>query len=116
MSGCSITALQRVVVGNRVLIGSGALIMDSDAHPLHPDDRARGESPRNCPVEIADDVFIGARATILKGVRIGTGAVIGAGAVVTGEVPAGMIAVGNPARVVGEVKTLSEGARATVAL
>jgi acetyltransferase-like isoleucine patch superfamily enzyme len=104
ISGCSITALQRVAIGNKVLVGAGALIIDSDAHPLHPKDRLRGASPTNSPVEIADDVFIGARAIILKGVRIGQGAVIGAGAVVTSDVPAFMIAAGNPARVVAEVK------------
>ena len=109
ISGCSITALQRVAIGNRVLVGAGALIMDSDAHPLHPEDRLRGASPTNSPVEIADDVFIGARAIILKGVRIGQGAVIGAGAVVTSDVPAFMIAAGNPARAVAEVKACDRG-------
>jgi acetyltransferase-like isoleucine patch superfamily enzyme len=48
-------------------------------------------------------VFIGARAIILKGVRIGQGAVIGAGSVVTSDVSAFMIAAGNPARIVAEV-------------
>jgi acetyltransferase-like isoleucine patch superfamily enzyme len=106
ISGCGITALQRVAIGNRVLIGAGALIVDSDAHPRHPEERLRGASPTNSPAEIADDVFIGARAIILKGVRIGQGAVVGAGAVVSSDVPAFMIAAGNPARVVAEVKEL----------
>ena len=104
ISGCSITALQRVAIGNRVLVGAGVLIMDSDAHPLHPKDRLRESAPAKAPVEIADDVFIGARAIILKGVRIGQGAVIGAGSVVVSNVSAFMIAAGNPARVVSEVK------------
>jgi acetyltransferase-like isoleucine patch superfamily enzyme len=78
--------------------------MDSDAHPLHPKDRLRESAPAKAPVEIADDVFIGARAIILKGVRIGQGAVIGAGSVVVSNVSAFMIAAGNPARVVSEVK------------
>ncbi len=108
ISGCSITALHRVSIGNRVLIGAGVLIIDSDAHPLHPEDRLRGASPRNAPIEIANDVFIGARAIILKGVRIGPGAVIGAGAVVTSDVQALMIAAGNPARVVAEVTERSK--------
>jgi acetyltransferase-like isoleucine patch superfamily enzyme len=106
ISGCSITALQRVAIGNRVLVGAGVLIIDSDVHPLHPKDRVRGGAPAKSPVEIADDVFIGARAIILKGVRIGQGAVIGAGSVVASNVPAFMIAAGNPARVVAEVKEL----------
>lgn len=103
VSGCSITALHRVTIGNRVLIGAGALILDSDVHPLHPADRLREALPRISHVEIADDVFIGARAIILKGVRIGQGAVIGAGSVVTSDVSAFMIAAGNPARIVAEV-------------
>lgn len=104
MSGCSITALQSVKIGNRVLVGAGVLIVDTDAHPLHPEDRLRGLPPAISPVEIADDVFIGARAIILKGVHVGQGAVIGAGSVVTSDVPAFKIAAGNPARIVAEVK------------
>jgi acetyltransferase-like isoleucine patch superfamily enzyme len=104
LSGCSITALERVTIGNRVLVGAGVLIVDTDAHPLHPADRLRGLPPAISPVEIADDVFIGARAIILKGVHVGQGAVIGAGSVVTSDVPAFKIAAGNPARVVAEVK------------
>jgi len=52
---------------------------------------------------VGDDVVIGIGAMILKGVRIGAGARIEAGAVVTSDVPAGAVAAGNPARVVGEV-------------
>lgn len=104
MSGCSVTAMKSVRIGDRVLIGAGALIVDNDAHPLHPADRKRGALTPMRPIDIADDVFIGARAIILKGVSIGQGAVIGAGAVVTCDVPPYMIAAGNPARVVAEVK------------
>lgn len=104
LSGCSILAEKKVSIGNRVLVGAGALILDTDAHPLHPGDRLRDGRAVTAPVTIADDAFIGARAIILKGVSVGEGAVIGAGAVVTSDVPAFMIAAGNPARVVGEVK------------
>jgi len=104
MSGCSITAMQCVVIGCRVLVGAGVLIVDSDAHPLHPKDRLRGGSGAKSSVKIGDDVFIGARAIILKGVSIGEGAVIGAGSVVTSPVPAFKIAAGNPARIVSEVR------------
>jgi acetyltransferase-like isoleucine patch superfamily enzyme len=103
MSGCSITAENQIKIGNRVLVGAGALIIDSDAHPLSPEDRATRQSARTAPIEIQDDVFIGARAIILKGVRIGYGAVVGAGAVVAKNVPARAIVAGNPARVVGTV-------------
>jgi acetyltransferase-like isoleucine patch superfamily enzyme len=103
MSGCSITAENRITIGNRVLVGAGGLIIDTDAHPLTPEGRNAKESARSSPIEIGDDVFIGARAIILKGVKIGSGAVIGAGAVVTRDVPSRSIVAGNPARVVGNV-------------
>ena len=105
ISGASIVARRSVVIGQRVMIGAGACIWDSDFHPLNPD--ARRENPtrdaRTAPVIIEDDVFIGARALILKGVRVGRGAVVGAGAVVTKDVPPGQIVAGNPARVLGPV-------------
>ena len=103
LSGCSITALCRIVIGNRVIIGSGALILDSDSHPITPEDRIAKLPAHTAPIEIGDDVFVGARAIILKGVSIGTGAVIGAGAVVTKDVPARAIVAGNPAKVVGYI-------------
>ena len=101
VSGCVISAAQLVSIGDRVLIGSGALVMDSDAHPLSAEARRTGGGVKTMPVFIEDDVFIGARAMVLKGVRIGKGAVVGAGAVVTKDVPPNAIVAGNPARVVG---------------
>ena len=104
MSGCSISARERVTIGDRVMVGSGVLITDSDAHPIDPDMRAAyDDSIATKPVEIGDDVFIGARAIILKGVHIGDAAVIGAGAVVSRDIPSRSIAAGNPAEVVAEV-------------
>ncbi|MGA2059048.1 MAG: acyltransferase [Thermoguttaceae bacterium] len=102
VSGCSITAISEIHIGNRVLIGSGALIVDNDGHPLDPQERRRGAGIIGSPIRIDDDVFIGARAIILKGVHIQEGAVVGAGAVVTHDVPAYAIVVGNPARIVGD--------------
>ncbi|WP_233191214.1 MULTISPECIES: DapH/DapD/GlmU-related protein [unclassified Cryobacterium] len=54
-------------------------------------------------VVIEDDVFLGARSIVLKGVRIGTGSVIGAGSVVSRSIPPGSIAAGNPCRVIGKI-------------
>jgi acetyltransferase-like isoleucine patch superfamily enzyme len=108
MSGCSITALERIVIGDRVLIGAGVLIMDNDAHPLTREERERGDTPATAPVHIGDDVFIGARAIILKGVNIGSDAVVGAGSVVTKNVPVNAIVAGNPARVIGRIAAGSE--------
>ena len=103
LSGCSITAVQRVVIGNRVLVGSGALIIDTDGHPLSPEGRAANLPAASAGILIGDDVFIGARAIILKGVTVGVGAVVGAGAVVSRDVPARSVVAGNPASVVGKV-------------
>jgi len=104
ISGCSITACERIIIGNRVLIGAGVLIIDTEAHPLAPNDRTNGAKPRTAPITIEDDVFIGARAIILMGVYIGRGAVVGAGSVVVKNVPAWAIVGGNPAKKIGEVK------------
>ncbi len=102
ISGCTISAGRSVVIGNDVLIGSGAIITDGDAHPINPEDRKAGLSCVRKPVIIEDDVFIGARAVILKGVKVGKGSVIGACAVVTKDIPPYSIAVGNPARIIGD--------------
>jgi acetyltransferase-like isoleucine patch superfamily enzyme len=105
ISGCTISAAGKIIIGNEVLIGSGALITDSDAHSIHPKGRryiALPAPPQ--PVIIEDNVFIGARAIILKGVTIGIGSVIGAGSVVTRNIPPYSIASGNPARVIGDCR------------
>ena len=103
MTGGSVVCDERVTIGDRVWVGANAIITDTDFHPLDP--VARRERPLDAsaaPVEIADDVFIGMNALILKGARIGEGAVLGAGSVVSRDVPAGAIVAGNPARVIGE--------------
>jgi maltose O-acetyltransferase len=89
-------------IGARGLLGSGVKILDSDFHELAPE-RRRGGTPRMGEVVLEDDVFVGEGAMILKGVTIGAGSVIGANSVVTSSVPAGVIAAGNPARVVREL-------------
>jgi acetyltransferase-like isoleucine patch superfamily enzyme len=107
VTSSTISAAGEIMIGNRVLIGSGVIITDSDHHIVRP---PPGESrrylglpefrPEDCVV-IEDDVFIGARSIVLKGVRIGRGAVIGAGSVVSNDIPPHSIAAGNPCRVVG---------------
>jgi maltose O-acetyltransferase len=72
--------------------------------PLHPfEAELRREREFGKPVEIGDDVWIGGGAIILPGVRIGARAVVGAGSVVTRDVPEGVFAAGNPCRVVREL-------------
>ena len=104
ISGGTIAAWKSIKIGSHVLIGSGAMIIDSDSHSLDWEERRNGNDSQFRPIVIEDDVFIGARAIILKGVTIGRGAIIGAGAVVTSDIPAWSVAVGNPAKVVKSLK------------
>lgn len=104
ISNAEIVVKQKVTIGNRVMIGGGTRIYDSDFHPI--DYKKRIETPNAglcAPIEIRDDAFIGAYSTILKGVTIGRGAVIGAGSVVTKDVPDYEIWAGNPARFIRKV-------------
>lgn len=89
-----IVAEREVRIGRDCKIAWDVIIMDTSQHGIGM------EPPVVSPVVIEDNVWIGARAIILPGVTIGVGAVIGAGAVVTRDVPARGIAVGNPARVI----------------
>lgn len=102
ISGSTICCSCQVTIGNDVLIGSGCLITDTDAHPLDWIDRkeCRGDKTQCAPIHIGNNVFIGARSIILKGVTIGERSVIGAGSVVTQDVPQDVIVAGNPAKVV----------------
>ena len=104
LSGCTISARDRITIGDDTLVGSGAIITDNDAHSLNPDKHYDEAGIRCAPVSIGPRVFIGARAIILKGVTIGEGAVVGAGAVVTSDVPDFSIVGGTPARVIGSVR------------
>jgi NDP-sugar pyrophosphorylase family protein len=100
VSGSVLCAASGIHVGEGTLIGSGGMIMDTDFH--HLDQNGRWDNNPACgakPIRIGRNVFIGARAIILKGVTVGDRAVIGAGAVVTKDVPAGQLAAGNPARI-----------------
>lgn len=103
-------------IGNYVVAGWNTTLADSDFHPISPAARiqdaiacsplGRGR-PRPAlpalPVIIEDDVWIGPNVTILKGVRIGAGAFIEPGSLVTQEIPSGARVLGNPARIVGSV-------------
>lgn len=103
ISGAVIYAFQSIRIGDRVLIGADAMIYDSDFHPLEVGPRNRFDESQVgvAPVVIEPDCWIGARAMILKGVKVGRGSVVAAGAVVTSDVPAGSIVGGVPAKVIG---------------
>ncbi len=106
--GAIVCSDRDVRIGDHTFVAHEVVIADH-AWAVPPrdarDDDHCGEPPRLKPearpaIDIANDVWIGARATILGRVRIGAGAIVGAGAVVTGDVPAGGVVAGNPARVV----------------
>ncbi|MDO5067727.1 MAG: DapH/DapD/GlmU-related protein [Propionibacteriaceae bacterium] len=95
-SGCRFQDQGGLRIGDGVLIGHNVVITTLD-HDLDPNRRA---DVIPAPVELEEKVFVGANATILGGVRIGYGAVVGAGAVVTKDVPPLAVVVGSPARVI----------------
>lgn len=100
ISATVICAARSVQVGEGTMMGSGAMIIDVDFH--QPEGRwgwAYDPVSGAKPIRIGRGVFIGARAIILKGVNIGDRAIIGAGTVVTKDVPDGYLAFGNPAEV-----------------
>ena len=101
MTGGVIVAEQQITIGHRVTVGANSSIVDTDFHPLDPVVRQRTPAAgAAAPIVIEDDVFIGMECLILKGAHIGAGSVIGARSVVTGPIPPGVIAAGNPARVI----------------
>lgn len=107
--GMSLAALichKSITIGNNVKIGGGVCIYDTDFHSLDPVIRRSSEDLKNRaekPVVIGNDVFIGAKSIILKGVTIGENSVIGAGSVVTKFVPANQIWAGNPAKFIRNI-------------
>ena len=105
-SGC-IWAHQSIVIGNNVNIGGDCILMDSDAHSLNFLYRRDGQKDQkfkiNKGIVIDDDVLVGARSKILKGVHIGARSIIGAGSVVTNDIPADCIAGGNPCRLIRNI-------------
>ncbi len=97
--GVSIAATERVTIGAHVRVGPYVMIVDNDFHEVH----RRGQRPPSQPVVIEDHVWIGAKASILRGVRVGRGAIVATGAVVTRDVPDFTIVAGVPAAPVGLV-------------
>lgn len=104
-TGGAIVAAERIQIGCRVLVGANCTITDTDFHPLEAAVRQQDIlAGAHRPVVIEDDVFIGMNCLILKGVTLGRGSVVGAGSVVTKDVPAGVIVAGNPARVIRPIQ------------
>ncbi len=96
--GCSIAASQLVRIGPRCNIGTHVIMMDNDFHRIEPE--RRDERPESKPIVLEENVWLGARVIVLRGVTIGADSVIGAGSVVTRDVPPRSVAVGLPAKVI----------------
>jgi maltose O-acetyltransferase len=97
---CVVLDVCRVRIGDYTLFGPGAQIL-TPVHPMNAELRRREEYGK--PIDIGADVWVGGGALILAGVRVGSRSVIGAGSVVTRDVPEGLFAAGNPCRVIREI-------------
>lgn len=100
--GTSIRSAKKIVIGDSTMIASDVTITDSDWHDIY-DRTDYVASPKE--VIIQENVWIGEKSLILKGTKIGKNSIIGAGSVVSGEVPANVVFAGNPAK---EIKKLDE--------
>ena len=114
--GTRIWSASLIHIGNRVLISHNVNIFDSRTHPIEPIKRhehfraiATTGHPKDIdlaakPVYIEDDAWIGASSCILRGLRIGSGAIVAAGSVVTRDVPPMVVVAGNPAVIVRSIQ------------
>lgn len=99
--GCSIAASQLVRIGPRCNIGTYVIMMDNDFHRIEPE--RRDERPESAPIILEENVWLGARVTVLRGVTIGAGSVVAAGSVVVKDIPPRSLAAGVPARVIRSI-------------
>lgn len=97
VSGCIIACFKRILIGNNVRIGGNCTIFDGD---FHLDDPRVGD-PKEIVIE--DNVWLGYGVIVLKGVHIGANTVIGAGSVVTKDIPSNCVAAGNPCKIIKEL-------------
>ncbi len=111
ISSSTLWAKESILIGNNVAIGADCIIMDTDAHNLDWQIRCSGEtneygesvdmvSAASAPIVIEDNVLVGTRCIILKGVTIGARSIIGSGSIVTKNIPSDCIAAGNPCKVI----------------
>lgn len=108
ISSACIWANKQITIGNNVKIGGDCILIDTDAHSLNHIMRRNkitdSTNTQSRQIIIEDDVLIGTRCIILKGVSIGARSIIGAGSVVTNSIPADCIAAGNPCKVIRILK------------
>jgi len=106
ISSSVIVAGNSIEIGEDTILGAGSMVLDNDFHAPGLRFSWLTEYSKNSkPIKIGRGCFIGARSIILKGVTLGDRVIIGAGSVVTKDVPAFSVAAGNPARIVGTIAT-----------
>jgi len=107
LNGTTISSKRSISIGDDTMIAANTIIVDSDFHTLWPpkDRWKTTTSLSDREVVIGKNVWIGMNCLILKGTVIGDNSIIGAGSVVSGEIPANALAVGNPARVIKFLNT-----------
>ncbi|MEM6534495.1 MAG: acyltransferase [Pseudomonadota bacterium] len=110
--GNEIISSERITIGSNTMIASGCYISDSDWHDTY--DRT-AEHDKHAAVVLEENVWVGAHAIIGKGVTIGRNSIIGAGSVVVSDIPANVIAAGNPAKPIKPLDP-SQGLRTRAAL
>lgn len=96
--GCSLVATELVRIGARCHIGPYTMLLDNAFHRVEPERRL--ERPPSRPIIVEDNVWIGARSFIMPGVRVGKDSCIGAGSVVTADVPPRTLVAGVPAKII----------------
>lgn len=96
---CIVTSWEKVEIGANTLVAPFCHIMDKD-HGIKKDELIRSQNGKVYPVIIGSDVWIGSGSVVLKGVKINNGAVIGAGSIVTSDVPEYAVLAGNPAKII----------------
>ena len=106
LSSSIVVAGNSIEIGEDTILGAGSMVLDNDFHAPGSGFSWLTEYSKNSkPVRIGRGCFIGTRSIILKGVTLGDRVIIGAGTVVTKDIPAYSIAAGNPARIVGSIAT-----------
>ncbi len=104
LNGTTLLASERVEVLDDCILGS-AVVFDSDYHSVRRDRRTNPEAPvRRAPVQIGPNAWIAGQAAVLPGVTVGADSVVAFRAVVTKDVPPGVVVAGNPARIVRELE------------
>lgn len=98
--GCRFDSASQINIGDNCMFAAGAYITDADWHDIYDRTRVVGQTQ---PVTLEQNVWIGDGTTVCKGVTIGENSIIGAGSVVTSDIPANVIAAGNPAQVIRDL-------------